>query len=324
MKTDAMFRVAFGSVSPAGSRARLSIFIFHRVLESPDPLFPDLPDAFEFERVMIWAKAWFNVLPLTEAAARLEKRSLPPRPLVITFDDGYADNATIAVPILQRLGLTATVFVCPGFLDGGRMWNDDIIEAIRVSQRDALDLSCIGLGTLSLGSISHRRRAIDRILESVKHRPYDERARCVHLVVDAAGGRGGPDLMMTSAQVRSLRAAGMSVGGHTLNHPILTRLTPASALAEIAQGKDQLEAITGERIDAFAYPNGLPGRDYAAEHVKMVRSLGFSCAVSTAWGVAQAGADVLQLPRFTPWARSRWRFGMQLLQNLQRTQFPVV
>lgn len=319
-----MFRIAFGCLSPTGPRARLSILIFHRVLESPDPLFPDLPDAYEFERMMIWVKSWFNVLPLTEAAARLERRSLPARALVVTFDDGYADNADIAAPILQRLGLTATVFVCPGFLDGGRMWNDDVIEAIRVSRRDALDLSCIGLGTLPLGSISQRRRAIYRVLESIKHRPYDERARCVDMVVDAAGGRGGPDLMMTSAQVKLLRAAGMGVGGHTVNHPILTRLTPESALAEIAEGKEQLEAIIGERIDAFAYPNGLPGRDYAAEHVKMVRSVGFSCAVSTAWGVAQAGADVLQLPRFTPWDRSRWRFGMQLMQNLRRTKFPVV
>lgn len=319
-----MLRIAFGSVSPKGARARLSILIFHRVLEAPDPLFPDLPDAVAFERMMRWVKAWFNVLPLTEAAVRLERRSLPPRALAITFDDGYGDNATIAAPILKRLGLTATVFVCPGFLDGGRMWNDDVIEAIRSSRRDFVDLSSIGLETFPLGSVAQRRQAIDRILESIKHRPYDERARCVDLVVDIAGGRAGPDLMMTRAQLKSLRAAGMSVGGHTVSHPILSRLPPRSALAEIAQGKEQLEAMIGERIDAFAYPNGLPGRDYGAEHVAMVRSVGFTCAVSTAWGAARAGADVLQLPRFTPWARNRWRFGMQLLQNLRRTRFAVV
>jgi peptidoglycan/xylan/chitin deacetylase (PgdA/CDA1 family) len=310
--------------APGGSKARLSILIFHRVVASPDPLCRDLPDAAEFERCMRWIRDWFNVLPLEEAARRLACASLPPRPLAITFDDGYADNEAIAMPILLRLGLTATIFVCPGFLDGGRMWNDDVIECIRAFEGSELDLTALGLTRLRLGTDEDRERAVDRILTAIKHLPIGERAARVEEILALAGGRRGPELMMTRAQVARLHAAGMTIGGHTVNHPILTSLRTRAAMTEIAEGKEQLEEIVKERISLFAYPNGVPGRDYAAEHVEMVRSCGFECGVSTAWGVATLGVDPLQLPRFTPWDRSKLRFGMHMLRNLARTSFATV
>ena len=70
----------------------------------------------------------------------------PARALAITFDDGYADNATVAAPILLRLGLPATFFVATGFLDGGRMWNDTVIEAVAPRRGPVLDLAPLGLG----------------------------------------------------------------------------------------------------------------------------------------------------------------------------------
>jgi peptidoglycan/xylan/chitin deacetylase (PgdA/CDA1 family) len=273
--------------------------------------------------MMRWVKRWFNVLALEEAAIRLHRGSLPERALAITFDDGYEDNASLAAPILRDLGLPATFFVCPGFLDGGRMWNDEVIEAIRCSRLGAVDLSAIGLSRPAIGTAEEKRAAINSILKSIKHRDYEDRARCVEVIVEAAGGRAGPDLMMSRAQVRSLLASGIAVGGHTVTHPILSRISAHKAKAEIGEGKAQLEGITGERAGVFAYPNGMPGRDYGSEHVSMVRECGFSCAVSTAWGVAGVGGDLMQLPRFTPWDKSRWGFGLRMLQNMRRTSFEV-
>ncbi len=100
---------------------RLSILIFHRVTPEADPLFPNEMQARRFEVLCAMLARDYQVLTLARAVRLRQQARLPPRALVITFDDGYADNATHALPILQRHGLAATFFVSTGFLDGGRM-----------------------------------------------------------------------------------------------------------------------------------------------------------------------------------------------------------
>lgn len=133
-------RPLFQLLSPSGARARLSVLIFHRVLPQPDPLFPDEIDAARFDAILGWLRSWFNVLPLDEAAQRLKDGSLPARAAALSFDDGYADNHDIALPLLQKHGLPCSFFIATGFLDGGRMWNDTLIESIRLSTKPLLDL----------------------------------------------------------------------------------------------------------------------------------------------------------------------------------------
>jgi peptidoglycan/xylan/chitin deacetylase (PgdA/CDA1 family) len=316
-----VFRSLFSVLAPSGRRSKLSILIFHRVLPCSDSLLNDLPDAAAFEERMRWVREWFNVMPLAEAATRLARGDLPARALSITFDDGYADNEEIAAPILRRLGLHATFFVATGFLGGRNMWNDRVIEGIRSCTADQVDLCSLGLGVLDLSSVPARRAAIDRILAAVKHQSPDRRAESVDRIEAACGAAPCDPLMMQPEQVARLAASGMDVGVHTVNHPILTRLTIEQAREEIAGGKAALESILGRRITLFAYPNGVPGQDYAAEHVQLVRACGFVAAVSTAWGVARQGSDLFQLPRFTPWDRTRARFAVRLAQNLNRTRY---
>ena len=124
-------KVAFELLSPGQRNGRLSILIFHRVLAQVDPLFPEEVDAARFDVICGWLRRWFNVLPLDAAVRRLRDGSLPRRAAAITFDDGYADNHDIALPILKKHGLPSTFFIATGFLDGGCMWNDTVIEAIR-------------------------------------------------------------------------------------------------------------------------------------------------------------------------------------------------
>jgi peptidoglycan/xylan/chitin deacetylase (PgdA/CDA1 family) len=124
--------------------------------------------------------------------------------------------------------------------------------------------------------------------------------------------------MMTSQQVAELHRTGMTIGAHTVSHPILLGVPTIQARSEIVTNKTDLERIIGSPITLFAYPNGIPNRDYGLEHVKMVEELGFDGAVSTAWGASRAGSDVFQIPRFTPWDRPSWKYGLRLLQNLSR------
>lgn len=312
-----MIRALAGRMSAGGHAGRLSVLIFHRVLAKPDELFPGEPDVEQFGRILSWLRDWFQVLPLDEAGLRLANRTLPPRAAAITFDDGYADNVEQALPVLLSHRMSATFFIASEFVDGGMMWNDKVIEAIRVCTLAGIDLHEIGLGTMSVDTVERRRAAIDQILVHIKHLDPAQREQSVESVRKACCADRLPGSMMTVAQLRRLHAAGMLIGAHTCSHPILTRLPDDQARSEILGSKAVLEDHLQAPVTLFAYPNGRPGQDYAAVHVQMVRDAGFAAAVSTAPGAADPQTDLFQLPRFTPWDRSRLRFGARLLSNLR-------
>jgi peptidoglycan/xylan/chitin deacetylase (PgdA/CDA1 family) len=297
----------------------LSILVYHRVVSDPDPLAPEQVCAQEFDWQLAALARWFKVLPLTEAVVRLRDGTLPRRSACVTFDDGYADNVTVALPILRRRGVPATFFLATSFVDGGRMWNDSVIETVRAARGNTLDAAALGLTTLNIATDQMRREAIARALAALKYLPQEERQNRVDEFAEQASRPLPSNLMMTTEQVRSLDAGGMEVGAHTVTHPILARLESARAENEIRDSKRGLEAMTGKRVGLFAYPNGRPGRDYGPEHVGMVRTLGFDAAVSTAWGAASAASDPYQLPRFAPWDRTPGKFALRLLRNTFRT-----
>src|SRR6267142_5659459 len=149
----------------------LSILVYHRVVPEPDPLVPEAVCAMEFDWQLAVLSRWFTVLSLREATARLHSGTLPVRAACVTFDDGYADNVTVALPFLRRRGLPATFFLATAFIDGGRMWNDSVIEAVRAMPGDTLDASCIGLDSLDISTVDLRRAAIARALPALKYLP---------------------------------------------------------------------------------------------------------------------------------------------------------
>lgn len=315
-----LMRLVFDTLAPAGPGARLTVMIFHRVLPAADPLRPGEPDARRFDELLQWLVAWFNVVSLREAVAALKAGTLPPRALCITFDDGYKDNFEIALPVLQRHGVPATFFVASGFLDGGRMWNDTVIEAVRVAQDEMLEVEALGVGALAVGTTGQKRAAIDLLLARLKYAGRGRREALAESIAAAAHGSLPTDLMMTSRQVQELHRAGMDIGAHSVTHPILAGLSGEDARREISGSKARLEEITGAAVTLFAYPNGRPGKDYSGEHVHVVRELGFAAAFSTAWGVARSGCDLHQIPRFTPWDQQWWRYAVRLARNLRLTQ----
>ena len=311
-------------LSPEGFGARLSILIYHRVLPTPDPLFPDEVDASRFEAQMVKVRHLFNVLPLSEAVLRLKRNALPSRAACITFDDGYADNAEVALPILQRQGMPATFFIASGYLGQGCMFNDRVIEIVRRYPEPHLDLTRLGLGKHPVATLEEKRSAILALLSQLKYKPLAERLALVGEVGAMAGLEDSPRLMMSPQQVRQLHDAGMEIGGHTVNHPILASTDLATARTEIGENRDRLAEITGVPVRLFAYPNGKPHIDYREEHVALVKDMGFDAAVSTAWGVSTKDSDLFQLPRFTPWDQSLVRFAARLTGNLRRTKPAVV
>ena len=308
----------FRWLSPAGPGGRLSIFIFHRVLEQADPLLPGEPDAERFDRIVGFIAKHFQVLPLSAAAARLADGRLPAAAACITFDDGYTDNLTVAAPILRRHGVAATFFVASGFIDGGRMWNDTVIEAVRTAPAGELDLRDLGLGGYAIGDTASRVEAYGDILRRLKYLDLGARSERSDEIARRVGLSGQCDLMMTSRQVVELRDLGMEIGAHTLHHPILSKVDAATAAAEIGGGRDQLAGWLGRPPEVFAYPNGVPNVDYTERDVELVRRAGFQCAVSTARGAASRSTDRWQLPRFTPWDHTMPRFALRCADTLLR------
>ncbi len=316
MIVEPVLRLATAVVSRGGVSARLSAFIFHRVLAQLDPLLPDEPDSRRFDELLRWIGGQFRVLAPREACERLASGTLPQRAAVITFDDGYRDNHDVALPLLRRHGMQAAFFVATGFLNGGVMFNDRVIEALRGTARTTVDVEWLGLGSVDVAEPADKRAAIDRLLEAVKRLSPKEREDAARRIEDQCGGSARGDLMMIDAQVKALHDAGMEIGGHTRTHPILHILDDVVARREIAAGADDVRAITGDAPQLFAYPNGRTGRDFDDRHPSMVRAAGFRFAFTTQAGVATSATDHYRLPRFTPWDRSALRFQARMLRNL--------
>ena len=296
---------------------RLSILIFHRVLASYDFMRPSEITAKEFNAKMQLIARYFTPLSLSSAVDRLADGTLPSRAICVTFDDGYRDNAEVAYPILKRWGIPATFFVASGFLDGGRMWNDTVIETLREYKNSELNLTDIGLETFDSASEQQKEKAAQMIIQQIKHCAQNERDQKVNFIASHAKSLPN-NLMMDSEQVKNLSNYGVSIGGHTVTHPILATLTSDKAEEEVLIGKQTLEGIVQAPVSLFAYPNGKLGKDYLPEHTEIIKKLGFKAAVSTQWGVSNNKSDIYQLNRFTPWDKSNNKFMARLVKNLMQ------
>jgi len=195
------------------------------------------------------------------------------------------------------------------------MFNDVVIETVRRAPPGNYDLSELGLGTVELDALLCRRAAVERLIAALKHRRPSERQSIVDQLPEALRSLAPKGAMMTPDQVAKLHREGMEIGAHTVNHPILASLSDDEARSEIVTSKRILEEITGAPVDSFAYPNGKPGIDYTAQHVRLVREAGFRGAVSTLPGVAHRDSDLFQLPRFGPWDRNPRRRGLRLMAS---------
>jgi peptidoglycan/xylan/chitin deacetylase (PgdA/CDA1 family) len=226
----------------------------------------------------------------------------------------------VALPILKELGIPATVFVATGFLNGGRMFNDTVIEAVRNLPTGFLELDRLGVegvqGQYEIAGDADRASLIARLLPHFKYAEPGRREEMLAHFLELAQADLPDDLMMTDEQVCDLRDGGMEIGAHTVTHPILANLAEDRAADELRESKNRLETITGDKITLFAYPNGRLGEDYTERDVRLVRDVGFRAAVSTQPGVAGPTSDPYQLPRFTPWDKTTFRFLARMGMNV--------
>ena len=255
-----------------------------------------------FEAQLRHLKQRYRVIPLDDVATLLTGECLPARGLVvITCDDGYRDNYEVAWPLLKRYGLPATIFLTVGGVDRSLpLWTETLREAVWRSPEELVNLHGAGLGTWPLRVEADRLACFRGLSSRLKTLPEPARQRSFATALQSLGWSDGPanghQPMLTWDMVREMRQSGVSVGAHTLSHPILARLSDDEARHEIVESKHRIEEELGEPIRHFAYPNGAAA-DWNPRTRDMVRAAGLDTAVTTIPGSNRRGRDRYALRR---------------------------
>ena len=231
------------------------------------------------------------MLPLSEFVARLAAR----RPLgaccTLTFDDGYADFLTGALPALTVKGLPATHFlVVDSVLTGRPPWNARLARLLRLDTSPAKERPSQVLDRLSRMPWNHR----DAILSEWEGR------------IDDRGDL--PPRMIRTTSLAKLRDAGVEVGAHTLSHCFLSHVAPEEAERELGESRLELEKLSGGPVRFMSYPQGLHGPTIES----MAQSSGFSAAFAVDQRPAVPGVSLYAIPRFDVTDRPTWMLRMEL------------
>jgi len=215
----------------------------------------------DFDQQVRWLKRNFD--PIAPRDIDTVMRARPGRHVLVTFDDGYADNYLAAFPILKSHGVPGTFFVATGFVDDPAMpWWDEIAWMIRSSARTSVSVPGF-VDEPVVFDPPDRERAIRALLRVYKGLPSDRAPAYVEALAGALEtGKPPPHVMdakslwMTWDMLREMVAGGMTIGGHTVNHPILARMSRDRQAEEISGCEQRLRDELGIPMHAFAYPVG--------------------------------------------------------------------
>jgi peptidoglycan/xylan/chitin deacetylase (PgdA/CDA1 family) len=259
-------------------RPGVAILGYHRVSDAqPDPLGLSIsPAHFRAQLAVIARMA--QPLSLAEAARSLAAGHVPPRGLVLTFDDGYADNLETVLPFLEERSMPATIYVTSGNR-GGEFWWDRLVRVMG-----------------SRGSTTD----INRVAGELQSMP--ERERELQLAELGATGsfpRPVRHRSLTVAELQRIAASPLvEIGAHGESHAPLTGLARARQRDEALGSRLELERLIGRPVSSFAYPHGA----IAPETIEIVQQAGYATACCSKSDVATPESPRLSLPRL--WVRN--------------------
>lgn len=293
----------------SGRPGLLAILTYHRVDEPearPD-LDPGLISATPggFARQMRALARRHPVVSLQDVQAALAGRGrLPPRAVLITFDDAYLDFAEHAWPVLMRLGLPVTLFVPTGFAgDPSRaFWWDRLHAALSGVDPAATPAIATPVGRLPMARPADRRAAFVALVAHCKARPHDEAVALVAELARALGAAPPRAAVLGWPELRTLAAEGVTIGAHTVDHPLLTQVSEARLRNELSGPLDDLKRELGApAAAAVAYPSGACN----AAVVTAAQAAGYELGFTTRRGlVVVARADPLRLRRINVGGRA--------------------
>jgi len=250
-------------------------------------------DAAALERQLRLLRLAFPVVALDKLTAGGDGRAR----LALTFDDGLRSNVEVAYPILCKLGLSATFFVCPGLVDRGEwLWNHEARQRLLSLERPELE----ELATL-LGAPTGVEAFIEwmKTLKIAARRRVEEQIRAATANFKPTAAQREEFELATWKEIERLDPAVVTIGSHTMTHPILTSLSPDETEAETRDSRAVLEKRLGRPVSLFCYPNGDLNDGVLASARRHYRS-----AVTVESGRLASGVDPHRLPRFA--AHPQW------------------
>jgi peptidoglycan/xylan/chitin deacetylase (PgdA/CDA1 family) len=247
-------------------RRSLTVVNYHRIedvkrpgVDSFKPNISAHPE--DFDRQVGYLKRWFHVIRASQLVDWLDgSGELPDHAALITFDDGYLDNYVHAFPILRQHNLPALIFLTAGHIESDEGFDWDL-AAYCFQHTSQASVRFPDGSERGWESDAQRDEVCRQWMESLKALPEPQKKDIARGLPGQMGVSVPPGhfrkLMMNWEQVREMRAGGIEFGGHTLNHPILTRIPLEQAREEIAGSKKRIEQELGEPVLTFAYPNGM-------------------------------------------------------------------
>ena len=263
-------------------RGAVAVLTFHRVLNASEyRLTCSVPGIVirrrTFESLAEYVSGKYEAVDFAQAveapAGKLR--------VMFTFDDGWKDNFTNALPVMRTRGMPATIFVCPGLV--GRtlpFWPEVVASLVGKASPPVTGTETEALiETLKTYSTERRRQFIARLYE--RHAP-------------AGGGEAyNGDRTVSWNDIREMDEAGVKFGCHTHTHQILTTVPAQTARQEIRESKHAIETALCKRCDLFAYPNG----NTSAATRRILAEEGFTAAFTTQKGAWTSGSDRMAIPR---------------------------
>ena len=240
--------------------------------------------------------------------------------IVVTFDDGYADNLHEAQPLLEAADIPAVIFVTAGKVNSKREFWWDELERVLLThelpdhltltlnkQKSTWDLrqsknhtSDAPWHVLMGSELTPCQAAYRELLGFLRLSENDERERIL-LQIAAWAGLGAEarptHRTLTHDEVQTLGQGGLiEVAAHSMTHPVLSNLSIEEQQGEIITSKQRLQEILGQSVSSFSYPYGTQA-DYTSDTITLVKDAGFDCACSNFPGQVQSGTDLYELPR---------------------------
>jgi peptidoglycan/xylan/chitin deacetylase (PgdA/CDA1 family) len=282
----------------------LRILAYHRIWDEPacDFAFDEQlisATSEDFQRQMEWAKRHFEIVSFADLhACQKENKAWPQRALIVTFDDGYADNYTHAFPILKELNLPATIFLSTSYMDEPRLfWWDAIAYCVKHTSLAQVHISGVSSQPLSFQGDKARRRATDEILRWVKSVPEEEKNQFMARLPDLLGVNLPADIssahQLNWQQIKELSNQRIEFGGHSITHPILTNISATQLEEEIAGSKRAIETHIQKEVLVFSYPNG----QCSLAVQEAVQRAGYAYSTAYFAGVAHPSQGCYDLPR---------------------------
>ena len=254
-----------------------------------------------FQQQMETVAVQFDPVSLDDALAFLRgEKVLPRRPVVVTFDDGYADNAELAAPVLNRLGIPATFYVTVDPVDSSQPpWFCRLRHAFAATKKETW-LDSAGGRSHNLENAPQRKAAFLVASERCARKTaaaQNEALQIVEKELEIEPFAPGPRFMMSWEQVRSLRKAGHIIGSHTLSHPNLAHVSTQELAEECRESKKRLERELGEEVIHFSYPSPILQPHWSEQTVNATKACGYQTAVTSTAGVVRSGNDPFHLQR---------------------------